>query len=29
MGFAAVVAVSPKNEFCMTGDTFVGGVPDT
>jgi hypothetical protein len=24
-----VVAASPKAEFCMTGDTFVGGVPNT
>jgi len=25
----AVVAVSPKADYCITGDTFVGGVPNT
>jgi hypothetical protein len=24
-----VVATSPKTDYCMTGDTFVGGVPNT
>jgi hypothetical protein len=24
----AVVATSPKNEYCITGDVFVGGVPN-
>ena len=25
----SVVAVSPKTDFCITGDTYVGGVPNT
>jgi hypothetical protein len=25
----AVVATSPKTDFCITGDTYVGGVPNT
>jgi hypothetical protein len=25
----SVVAVSPKTDYCMTGDTIVGGVPNT
>jgi hypothetical protein len=25
----AVVAVSPKTDYCITGDTYVGGVPNT
>ncbi len=24
-----VVATSPKNDYCITGDTYVGGVPNT
>jgi lysyl oxidase len=24
-----VVATSPKTDYCITGDTFVGGVPNT
>lgn len=28
-GLGTLVATSPKVDFCMTPDTFVGGVPDT